>query len=463
MGFLSQFEIDIFLSYRHVSNESQYKWIDIFCDELNARLKEYVGDVAIWRDQEQLRGGDPWRPEVIHALDQAAIFLAIVSRTYFDSNECRKELDRFLGKQKDSQNKRKIFPIFKQPLRAEQELPPEVDCIHGPYNFYRFEAQSTGRFRELVPKAQDSDFWEEFGHLAQDIMLTLEELKGSVYRVSLGNVFISCVSPELSVERERLRSDLQQRGYQIIPEKEYIWNSTNFNSKIITDLENAQLCIHLVTAAPSYEPESDDRAKQQLEFALQVMKRTGRPTPMVWIQPSSMIDTLASKLLDYIKNDLANEGVEYQGGSFENFKTHIFDKLSPIQSPLVRKIALLVEQDDIGHSGYAGLRTLLADKLGCESSPVKFKNTILMDKERCAKTLCDCAQVVIFWANQPEEWISDLFDSQEFKHLSKDKICIYTVGPNTPEKNSFKTIKAHTIMAINDSKELELQAFLKAE
>src|SRR5215470_127173 len=100
MAYLPQFRNDLFVSYRRAANEARDKWVDVFCNELSASLKELVGDVTIWRDEGQLRTGQEWRKEIADALDGAAIFLAIISRTYLDSDECLKELDLFLGRLK---------------------------------------------------------------------------------------------------------------------------------------------------------------------------------------------------------------------------------------------------------------------------------------------------------------------------------------------------------------------------
>ena len=96
MGYLPQFKNDLFISYRRSSNEGQDPWVDNFCDSVRSSLRDLVGDVQMWRDTSELRAGDAWRPEIADAVDTAGIFLAVISRTYFDSDECRKELDRFL-------------------------------------------------------------------------------------------------------------------------------------------------------------------------------------------------------------------------------------------------------------------------------------------------------------------------------------------------------------------------------
>jgi len=63
----------------------------------------------------------------VPTLRLSGIFLALISRTYFDSDECRKEFDRFLGRIKtaDASGGRKLVPIFKHPPKPEQELPAE--------------------------------------------------------------------------------------------------------------------------------------------------------------------------------------------------------------------------------------------------------------------------------------------------------------------------------------------------
>jgi hypothetical protein len=467
MGYLAQFKNDLFVSYRRVSNETQDNWVDVFCKALQASLRELVGDVTIWRDQEQLRTGQPWRKEVAEALDGAAIFLAIISRTYLDSDECLKELDHFLGWLKDPTrgNGRRIVPIFKQPPKAEQKLPHEMGEIHR-HDFFRCDPPGSARFRELGPNRDDEDrreFWATLERVAQDIMVALEELKGDACQRAVGNVFIARVGPELQMERERLRSDLLQRGYLVVPEQEYLWNADDHRARITKDLESAQLCIHLVGSTRSIEPAAASRAKLQIELAHETMKRIARPAPLVWIQPADEVDKGIAELLDYVKSDLADQGVEYWQGGLEDFKTHIFDKLPPVSPRSVasrgRAIAVVVEEGDIGDLG--ALKALLVDKLGLDPKPVKFCGTSPKDAARVTRTLADCRQCLIFWGRQPEEWVLDLLDSETLSgHIGRDRTCVYAVAPETPEKKSFQTTKARTIVESNGLNEPDLRAFL---
>ena len=127
MTYLSQFKNDLFVSYRRSSNAGDDPWVDNFCNSVRSQLRDLVGNVQIWRDTAELRGGDLWRPEIAEALDSSGIFVALISRTYFDSDECRKEFDRFLGRIKGpNAGGCKLLPVYKHPPKPDQTLPPEL-------------------------------------------------------------------------------------------------------------------------------------------------------------------------------------------------------------------------------------------------------------------------------------------------------------------------------------------------
>src|SRR2546426_3475373 len=440
MGYLPQFENDLFISYRHASNEAHDAWISKFCEELRARLAELVGTVTIWWDKPEIRAGDQWRPEIAAALDKAAIFLAIVSKTYFDSDVCRSELDRFLGRAKDPTEaamQRRIVPIFKQPPKPDQELPQELAEAHG-HKFFQL-TKGSQRFREFGPGKDEEtarQFWETLERLAQELMDQLETLKGFSRKRTVGNVYLARVGPELHADREKLRSDLQQQGYLVVPEHEYLWNASSLREKLVADLESAQLCVHLIARTASIQPETHERARLQLELAAAAMKRKARPAPLVWIQPASETDAAARPLTDYVERTLSNEGVEYSQGSLEDFKTQIYDTLprSPARAATVprREIALIVEEGDLASAD--PVNAVLVDKLSVESPRIKLVGAVARDPAFLAKTLARCAQAIIFWGAQSEEWVNELLTLEALTgHLGRQKLCVYVGGPATPE------------------------------
>ena len=320
MGYVPQFKNDIFISYRHASNEGQDRWVDVFCDRLRVRLKELVGDIAIWRDNAEIRAGDEWRAEIAEALD-AAIFLAIVSKTYLDSDVCRTELDQFLGrvkrvKDKPEATRPRLFSILKQPTEPDQAAPRELAELQH-VEFFQFDPPGSRHFQEFSPGKDDETqrlFWKTLERLAQDLMDALRDLRGDARKRSVGTVYLADVAPELRLQRESLRADLQQRGYLVVPERRYLWNSSDLRETVARDVEAADLCIHQVARTSSIEAETAERARLQLELAVPSMATRKKPPPMVWIQPAQQTDRGAEDLIAYVQNDLSNKGVEYLGG-----------------------------------------------------------------------------------------------------------------------------------------------------
>jgi hypothetical protein len=462
MAYLPQFKNDLFVSYRRASNEGQDPWVDNFCTAVRTQLRDLVGDVQMWRDTAELRAGDAWRPEIAEAVDSTGIFLAVISRTYFDSDECRKELDRFLGRIKSGEGPagRKLVPIYKHPPKPDQSLPRELAEI-GHHEFYNLDPKP---WRELDPRRDYDDYHERLGRVVFDLMAALEELQGQQKKQALGKVFIANVGPELLQERERLRTDLRQRGFLVLPEHEYLWNADDHRDRIGRDLAESLLCVHLVSRQASIEPLSAARTRLQLELAHAEMKQRGRPAPLVWIQPAAETDASARSLIDYIESELANEGVDYLQGSLEDLKTLLLDKLPrpvPQARAKPREVALLVEEGDLADLG--PLRALLADRLGLEPRPLKFSGATPKDAERLARTLAACPQAIIFWSRQSEDWVFDLMDLQALApRLGHERLCIYATGEASDEKRSFATQKARVVQAMVSQAEAELRSFIDA-
>lgn len=466
MGYVPPFTNDIFVSYRRSSNEGRDKWVDTLCDELRQRLNDIVGEISIWQDTRALRAGDTWRPEIAAALDDAAIFLAVISRTYFDSDMCRGELDHVLGRVKEpaTARRRRIIPIFKQPTKPGQELPHELTEIEH-HEFFQPEPPPSLRFHEFSPAQPVGPFWETLERLAQDLMAALDELKGQSRQEAVGTVYLARVGPELHNERAKLRADLQQRGYLVLPEREYFWNAADFHENIAADLDAAQLCIHQIARTASLDARTPARAKLQLELATRSMKSKGKPLPLIWIQPTSEPDSTTRALVDYIEGELSNEGVEYSQASLEDFKTQIYDKLAPrtpprTAAPAASDVALIVEEADLPATG--AITELLAEKLRLEPRRIKFSGSGPKDPSSVTRTLARCRRCIVFWGAQSEEWVREVLSLDVLTDfVGKQKLCVFCAVPPSPEKTTFKTNKARTIDATASTHEADLRQFLE--
>jgi hypothetical protein len=476
MAYVPDCKNDIFISYRRVSDEDPDAWVAAFRDILERSLREQLGDVEVFRDKENNRMGENWSKEIIEALDSVAIFLAIIVGTYFDSDSCRKELDRFLGKVKDPDlsSTRRILPIFKQPLNSSQNLPREISACQSGI-FYQENPPRSGHFRtfgSLRGDAYYNEFKEAIGRVAQDISISLQQFRDRVRQKALGKVFLASTSPELQLHRDKLRSDLQQRRYVVSPELEYLWNGAGLVENISGDQEGSLLCIHLVQQTASSEPKTFDRMIQQLEVALGIARRQKEPFPiMAWIQPTSDKDESAGRLIDYVRNDLANEGAEIFECGLEEFKTEIFKKLpssaglmqppsprSVAPRPVAGEVALIFEECDLG--ALNSINILLADRFKLNPVPLKFNGALPKDPIRLARKIVRCDWCLIFWGSQSEEWVSDILELEAVGgRFGNERMCVYAAAPETVEKKVFRTPLARTIAAMSDPQQAELAVF----
>jgi len=464
VGYLSKFENDLFMSYQRVANDLPDRWIDAFADGLRANLAELLGgSVTIWRDTGKIAASNVWRADLQAAVDKAGIFLAVMSHGYLSSKECARELDRFLQHMKQSGDPpRRLVPVFKQPLDPDTPAPDELARIQD-HKFFDWPKDSRN-WRELRPDdAGSREFWASLGRLAQDIMFALKQMEDAAPKGPA--VFLARTPPELDQHRERIRGDLRLRGFEVVPRNEYLWSTAEHAELIQADLDDARLCIHLVSGQPSQEPASFGRSLEQLVLAHATMKAKGRPLPLVWIQPSEVVAPEAAELLRRIEGELANDGLEYWCGSLEDLKTQIHDKLAAAAPKPAGgaggEIALLVEEADLEAIG--PLRSLLVDSHGLDPKLIKFAGAAPKDVERMKRTLASCSRCIVFWSAQGSEWLEDVLSHPALAgHHGRSTLLVHMANPRTPDKSGFLTPKAGVIDATQGASDtgVAMDAFL---
>ena len=445
MGYVPQFEHDIFVSYRRVSNEGPDRWVDAFCDQLRIQLKELVGDVAIWRDNSKLADGDSFHQEIERALDKTAIFLAIISGTYFDSPECVDELDRFLGLFKNEAGQRRIVPVLKQPVGST--LPPELGEIDQ-RQFFEFRPKGSDQFVEFRPDTDEDTarlFASALAALAQDLRRALKTMRGVAERSAEATVYLAEVGPDLRQERLNLAQDLLQRGYRVVPDRPILWNASNGIETVQRNLDEAQICVHLVSSSASLDAARIQSTRRQLDMALDTMRRRNGLLPLVWFPPTEQTESSGNALVTYVQHDLANEGVEYSEASFEDFKSHVFEKL-PRKAAAAADVAVIVEERDLALS--AGLMDRLTANLRIEPKRTVLAGTTPKDLAAFTRTLERCPRAIVLWGAQSEDWLTDVLALDALAdHSGSARLAVYVEGPSSPERDTFRTSRARLILA----------------
>lgn len=459
---------DVFVSYRHIADENPKGWVDSFCGHLQRGLVEYLSQVAIWRDKAELRAGDNWRDEIAEALDSTRIFVAVINASYFDSPVCREELNSFLGKINAAPGGegRVLVPIFKDSGCDLDEMPRELQELHR-RDFF------TDGGLPLHPQFDERDYWIRMAQVVQDVAKTLKRLQGQRDSLAPGKVFIARVGKQLEQRREELCSNLQQQGWLVLPKHDYFWNSADVATRIQKDLNQADLCVHLISAAEPTDPARPARDQQQLELAHAAMQERDKPPPLVWIQGAKAAAPVMQPLIDKIENELANHarhGVTYLQGEFSELKAEMFTRLAkpaavvpvaPAQDAAARDVAVLVEASE--KNDLDALKQLLVGTLNAEPSVVRFAGSKPEKEERLQDVLASCSKVLIFWSRQSDDWVGDLLKLPALRgHWGHDKICVYATGEDSDDKRGFTSTRARVLQATADANAPGLRQFLAA-
>lgn len=118
--------------------------------------------ISLFLDQDSIEWGDEWRPKVDAALASIAFFVPILTPRYFQSKECRRELNFFARRAKDLGVSELIMPIKYIDFPALSEDDPMDDAIILARSFQwedwtelRFSSRTSPEYRQAIAKMAD--------------------------------------------------------------------------------------------------------------------------------------------------------------------------------------------------------------------------------------------------------------------------------------------------------------------
>lgn len=102
-----------FLSYSHADNDHDGDKIRQFILKLAGEVGVLIGErFEIFIDSPGIATGQKWQKRLDEAVDGASIFIPILTPSYFRSEPCKKEFDRFRKREKSLKRDDLIFPIY---------------------------------------------------------------------------------------------------------------------------------------------------------------------------------------------------------------------------------------------------------------------------------------------------------------------------------------------------------------
>ncbi len=489
MKAITPFEHDIFISYAHIDDiplmDGEAGWVSEFHKSLDALIRQILGDdPVIWRDP-KLQGNDYFSDTLVEALPKAAVLISILSPRYIKSDWCRKELENFSRGAESTggvriSDKSRIFKVMKT-LVPREEQPPPLDSLLG-YEFFRLNP-TTGRpaeFRsEFGPEAK-RDYLARLYDLAYEITELLKQIqKPDRGKTALSApsdkkpIFLAETTSDLSEERNRVKSELRQLGYPVLPDKALPIDANNLRKAVQADLERCELSIHLIGNNYGFIPEGDQRSvvRLQNDIAAQHSRNHGL-TRLIWMSPRlAPTNERHQKFIHYLENDLdAQKGADILKTSLEELKTIIQDKLegqqeNPSNTVLeddLSLIYLICDQSDFEATAP------LSDYLYSEGFEVLFpvfEGDESEVREDHTDKLVSSDAIIIYYGAAKELWLSSkLRDLRKLPGFtgSKPKLAtaIYVAQPASIQKERFRTREATVIKDFKEFSPQALQPFM---
>ena len=111
-----------FMSYVHW--DDQDRQVTKFRERLSHAVQVHIGlEFPIFQDRDDIKWGQNWRERIDTSVDQVTFLIPIITPGFFNSKECRKELERFIQREKKLGRNDLILPIYfvDTPLLNEPE------------------------------------------------------------------------------------------------------------------------------------------------------------------------------------------------------------------------------------------------------------------------------------------------------------------------------------------------------
>jgi TIR domain/WD domain, G-beta repeat len=113
-----------FMSYSHRDDTDER--LTLLRERLSKEVSQQLGeDIEIFQDRHGISWGQNWKERIDDTLDQVTFLIAIVSPSFFNSLQCRNELERFIDREKSLRHTDLILPIYyvDTPLMSNEAKP----------------------------------------------------------------------------------------------------------------------------------------------------------------------------------------------------------------------------------------------------------------------------------------------------------------------------------------------------
>lgn len=517
------FEYDIFISYGHIDDEDPSGdvkgWVDLLTERLPKLVAGHLGSKPkIWRDEQSLRGNDRLQGAIGSGVSRSLLLVPIVSPRYVLSDWCRTELEAFCVGESPAGTGAKsfssrIFKVVKTPLllpHLRDKEPEQLRDLIG-YPFFAMEGDMPREFSPDVVNGKDQKYWDALNRLAWHIADMLAKLKyesGSqetaaapvaaspspqtpvatdvnVHNSTVGTtsakfVYLAETTSDLADERERVRDELRQRGYNVLPEQKLpLDESKKTEGAVRADLARCSLSVHLIGPRYGLTPEDDERSVSRIQEELAAEREAAEPSfqRLLWTPPGLMSpgmevsDERQKTFIEGLQNRVTVRA-ELLQMTLEDLKTRIVEKLNPAASPAARdsrrsklkRVYLISEKRD--RPLVKPIREyLFKHNFEVITWAEDDKGEKLADYHR--KNLKECDAALIYFGNADEQWVrKNLEDLEKAYGYGREDdwsaSAVYVGSPPSEQKEDFLTHMAPVIRNFSGFDPNDLDEFVRA-
>lgn len=102
-----------FLSYVHADDLNDSGRITQLRRRLESEIRMQLGeDFSIFQDKENILVGQQWRTQIENTIDETTLLISIITPSYLNSEECRKEVELFLDRERQLERDDLIIPVL---------------------------------------------------------------------------------------------------------------------------------------------------------------------------------------------------------------------------------------------------------------------------------------------------------------------------------------------------------------
>jgi F-box protein 11 len=102
-----------FMSYVRVDDQHEGGRLSQLRDRLSAEVRMQAGEeFPIFQDRTDIRWGQNWKERLESSVDAVTFLIPIITPSYFRSQPCRDELERFLAREAELQRNDLVLPVY---------------------------------------------------------------------------------------------------------------------------------------------------------------------------------------------------------------------------------------------------------------------------------------------------------------------------------------------------------------